>query len=332
MNKKINFQTQNSSEIKRYIKTTNDLIDNFLDYSFNQRNFSEHTISNYKRDLEKYLEHTISEGIDLFVADRKDIRNFIISEANQGYKNTSLSRKLSSIKSFYKFLLKRGIIKSNPSKLVNSPKKEKKLPSFMYFEEIEKLLVNPEKDENIFEQIYSRSFKNNKPLFNLLQTRDRLIFYFLYSTGVRVSELVSFNLHQINFQQGTSKVMGKGKKERSIFFTENVLSLIKKYLTIRKSFTNPEETALFINQKGTRLTQRSVQNIVKNAIEQISLKKKVTPHTFRHTFATHLMDNGADIRSVGEMLGHASISTTQIYSHVTKDKIKKVYDNFHPHA
>ena len=213
MNKKINFQTQNSSEIKRYIKTTNDLIDNFLDYSFNQRNFSEHTISNYKRDLEKYLEHTISEGIDLFVADRKDIRNFIISEANQGYKNTSLSRKLSSIKSFYKFLLKRGIIKSNPSKLVNSPKKEKKLPSFMYFEEIEKLLVNPEKDENIFEQIYSRSFKNNKPLFNLLQTRDRLIFYFLYSTGVRVSELVSFNLHQINFQQGTSKVMGKGKKE-----------------------------------------------------------------------------------------------------------------------
>ncbi len=324
---------QNAFEASSEIKKANALLDGFLDYIYKQRNFSEHTISNYRRDLEKYFSFAFTEQINILNADRKFIRNFIITESKQGYKNTTVSRRLSSIKSFYKYLLKRDVIKNNPAKLVNSPKKEKKLPSFLYFEEIEKLLIHPMAQEDcIYSKIYYNTFKTDKNLFNFLKSRDRMIFYFLYSTGVRVAELVGFNLNQINFHQGTSKVMGKGKKERTVFFTENVLGLIKIYLKRREMFAKQGEKALFLNKSGERLSQRSIQYIVKNAIEQTGIMKNVTPHTFRHTFATHLMDNGADIRSVGEMLGHSSISTTQIYSHVTKDKLQKVYRNFHPHA
>ncbi len=307
-------------------------MEEFLSYIGTQKNFSGHTVSNYRRDIIQFIEFIATEDIRLEDVDRGIIRNFIICESREGYKNTSLSRKLSAIKSFYKYLVKNGYLESNPSKLVKSPRKEKKLPSFMYFEEIDRLLGQCGNEEDIFKEIYFQPFQNDKKLYEFLRQRDLSILYVLYSTGMRVSELVSLNTDSINPYTCTANIMGKGSKERTVFFSQNTMQVIHKYLVFRQNFAQEDEKALFVNKMGSRLTVRSVQTLVKAAVEKAGIGKKVTPHTFRHTFATHLMDNGTDIRSVGEMLGHASISTTQIYSHVTKEKLKKVYNNFHPHA
>lgn len=289
------------------------LKETFLEYLSLQRNFSDHTIKNYRIDLDEYYAFCNVEAKNLLKVNRKDIRNFMITLSKKGLKNSTIARRLSAIKSFYKFLTKREIILNNPALLVNTPKKEKKLPSFLFFREIEELLAKS--DEG-----------------NFIKERNKTIFYVLYSTGIRVSELTSLDVDDIDFEQGTARVLGKGKKDRSIFFTSNTLKILKNYLYWRNKNALHDEKSLFVNKSGKRLSVRSIQNIVSEKTDEMSLKKKVTPHTFRHTFATHLMDNGVDIRNVGEMLGHESISTTQIYSHVTKERLKKIYKQFHPHA
>jgi site-specific recombinase XerD len=315
------------------IKTLYTFSENFLEYIEKQRNLSIHTVSNYQRDLKKFITFLSEEGVCPDDIDRKVIRNFVITLKRSGLKNTSISRSLSAVKSFYKYLLKNDVLKDNPAKLVNSPKKEKKLPTFMYYEEVSRLLEFLDTDgKDVFINIYAKTYISDKNLHRFLSLRDKAMLFCLYSSGVRVSELVLLNKESINKHTSSAKIMGKGKKERNIFFTENTLTLINKYKIYRDVYAKPGEEALFLNNLGERLSVRSVQTITKRVSASCGIKKNITPHSFRHTFATHLMDNGTDIRSVGEMLGHASISTTQIYSHVTKEKLKKVYNNFHPHA
>jgi site-specific recombinase XerD len=224
-------------------------------------------------------------------------------------KPRTVSRKLSSLRSFFKFLQREKVIQSNPAKLLVTPKLDKPLPHFMSEEETVQLIESP------------KSGKINSP-------RDRAIFEILYSTGIRVSELVGLKVDDVDFIGNIIKVMGKGKKERMAPIGEQALEALKKYIDNRKV----DNKFVFLNKNGTPLSDRSVRNIINKYILEQAMAQHVTPHMFRHSFATHLLNHGADLRSVQELLGHVNLSTTQIYTHLTTDKLKKVYDQSHPRA
>jgi tyrosine recombinase XerC len=288
------------------------LVEKFLRYLEIEKNASPHTILNYKIDFKefsKFLQDKPIEGVDYLT-----LRKYLAHLKEINLNNRTILRKLSCLRSFYKFLFREGLIKNNPVLMLSSPKQEKTLPKFLTEEEIVKLIEAPCVD-------------------NILGLRDRAIFETLYSTGMRVSELVSLNIDSIDFIGSTVKVLGKGKKERLLPIGEKALEAINNYLSERKIQKKKKESnILFLNKNNIRLSDRGVRKTIHKYIIKLSLQSGVSPHTLRHSFATHLLNRGADLRSVQELLGHANLSTTQIYTHLTTEKLKAIYDKAHPRA
>lgn len=288
------------------------LFEKFLRYLEIEKNASNHTILNYKLDLydfKKFLEDKPIENVDYLI-----LRKFLLYLKESNLTNRTISRKLSCLRSFYKFLFREGLIKNNPVLMLSTPKQDKMLPIFLTEDEVTKLIEAPNDD-------------------TVLGLRDRAILETLYSTGMRVSELVSLNIDNIDFIGGTVKVMGKGKKERLLPIGDRAIGAINKYLSQRNSGKKRVDSRiLFLNKNNKRITDRGIRKIVNKYINKVTLKSGISPHTLRHSFATHLLNRGADLRSVQELLGHANLSTTQIYTHLTTDKLKSIYDKAHPRA
>jgi len=275
-----------------------------------EKNYSTHTILNYKLDLQnfsRFLSGTELEKIDYLML-RKYLA--VLKEKNLGVR--SVGRRLSALRSFFRFLSREGYIKANPILMLSSPKLDKHLPSFMTEEEVYKLIES--------------AFAKND--LDLLGLRDRAILEAFYSSGLRISELVGLNIDDLDAISGVVKIRGKGKKERIVPIGEAALSTIKKYLDKRKKQTD----AVFLNNHNRRITTRGVRDIVTKYLRIAGIKPGVSAHTFRHSFATHLLNRGADLRTVQELLGHANLSTTQIYTHLTTERLKSVYDKAHPRA
>lgn len=290
-----------------------DYLQLFLDYLKYQKNSSEHTISAYSHDIIEFQNFCDEKNIDITRVEYLTLRNYL-GYLHKKISKRSIARKLASLRSFYKFLVKYGYCKENPANLISTPKQDKKLPSFLDTNAICELLNIP--DEN-----------------TPLGIRDKAILELLYATGMRVSEIVSLNIFDIDHNSDEIKIMGKGKKERIVLMGKFAQDAIKKYiLTGYPKLQKKPGGALFLNKNGERLSARSIQRIVEKYIKILGEKKNITPHSLRHSFATHLLERGADLRTVQELLGHSSLSTTQIYTHLTKERLKQVYDKYHPRA
>lgn len=303
-----------------------ELIEKFLEHLRVERNASAHTIRSYASDLEQFRNFLCSFGVkqegekgDVAVEkiDHLAIRAFL-SHLYRGNKKSSLARKLASQRSFFRYLVNEGVLKQSPAEIVATPKLEKSLPSFLPVDEVFALVEAPDPS-------------------TLWGARDRAILETLYSCGIRVSELVGLSDGDIDFHLGILRVYGKGGKERVVPVGSKAVEALQAYLPRRdevlaqRKRTGPG-TPLFINPRGTRLTARSVGRILLKHILRGGFLKKVSPHGLRHTFATHLLDAGADLRVIQELLGHVSLSTTQRYTHVSVDKLMEVYDKAHPRA
>ena len=281
----------------------------FLKYLKEEKNYSDLTIIDYYEDLKEFLE-TVNK--DVVLVEKSDIKKYLNKLFERDNKSYTISRKISSLKSFYKYLNLKGIMNYNPMSNIKYPKKEKLLPKFIQYNELEELL-KVSKDGQFGD-------------------RNNLIIELLYDTGVRVSELVNIKLSDIDFDNKKIRIMGKGSYERFAFFGENGYIALKKYINgLRiQLLDNKQSDYLILNKNGVKITPRGVAKIIDGLIENTSIKLKISPHTLRHTFATHLLDNGCDIRSVQEMLGHKNINSTQVYTHVTSERLKEVYFRSHP--
>jgi integrase/recombinase XerC len=299
-----------------------ELIEKFIDYLKSNRGYSDHTIRNYQIDLRQFLEFLANEGESGQKAlatpesiDFRVIRQYL-GHLHGGYKKTTIARKLSAIRSFFYFLEKRGLGRDNPAADIPTPKLGKYIPAYLPVDDMFRLLDGPDRD---------------KPL----GMRDLAILEVLYSCGIRVSELAGLNLSSIDFDQRLVKVLGKGNKERIVPIGQYALKAISDYMeaifSLRKrTGGDTQDSPLFINFRGGRLSTRSIARMIKKYEKEQGLMTEITPHGLRHTFATHLLDGGADLRSVQELLGHASLSTTQKYTHVSLDRLMAVYDKSHP--
>ncbi len=303
-----------------------ELIESFLDYLKSQKGYSDHTVKNYQVDLEHFLAFLVNRQeatAEEETAPALEFIDFLVIREYLGrlygrYKRTTIARKLSAIRSFFYFLERKGLLQSNPAADISSPKQGKYIPTHLPVDEMFRLLEGPDRA---------------KPL----GLRDLAILEVLYSCGIRVSELSSLNLSSIDFDQRLVKVMGKGNKERIVPIGRKALRAIEDYIEAtrplrKKTQRDPQYAPLFINFRGGRLSNRSIGRIVKRYASQCGLMTQITPHSLRHTFATHLLDGGADLRSVQELLGHASLSTTQKYTHVSLEKLMEVYDKAHPRS
>jgi integrase/recombinase XerC/integrase/recombinase XerD len=288
------------------------------------RNLSPHTLASYRNDLGKYDVFLSERGIVEDKATLTDARAFVARLAAEGLSPRSVNRIVSGVRGYYRHRERFGADDGarNPFSDVKSLRTEKRLPSFLFEDEMTKLLELPGSVPGNGEDEFRR-------------VRDSSVLELLYSTGCRISELVSLNLSDVNIKERTARVLGKGSKERIVFIGAKALAVLREYLERRRVRIGRDADsarALFVNLKGTRLTDRGVRFILGAYLEQANFGKRVTPHTFRHSFATHLLDRGADIRAVQELLGHASLSTTQVYTHVGLERLKKVYRRAHPHA
>jgi tyrosine recombinase XerC len=282
-------------------------IEKFIRYLEIEKNYSSHTIINYRLDLDdfkKFLGESDIEKVDYLA-----LRKYLAVLKERNLKTRTMARRLSSLRSFFKFLTREGYLKTNPILSLSSPKQEKHLPLFLTEEEVTRL-------------IESALPKDERGL------RDRAILETFYSTGIRISELAGLNTQDIDFIAGIVKVMGKGKKERIVPIGDIAIATIRAYLEKRKK----QADALFLNRSGRRITDRGIRDIVQKYLRIASIKQGVSAHTLRHSFATHLLNRGADLRSVQELLGHVNLATTQIYTHLTTDRLKSVYDKAHPRA
>ncbi len=288
-------------------------IDNFLDYIKVEKNFSDNTEINYGIDLDGFKKYLKSKRLSYINLKYEDILRYIkYLKEECDFNPTSINRHLSSLRSFYNYLLLNNVVTSNPFKLVKSQKKELKLPNYMKYSEFEDM-INSIPDD-------------------LLGIRNKCIFEVLLCSGARVSELISIKVDDIDFNSCSIKVLGKGNKERLIFLNEHAIDSLHDYLDNSRSelLNNRKSDKLFINHIGGDLTTRGVRDIIDNIIKKAALNIKVTPHMFRHTFATMLLNEGCSLKSVQELLGHANMSTTSIYTHVSNDRIKDVYFHTHP--
>lgn len=321
------------------------IVQEFLNYLRFEKRFSEHTAKCYGADLAQFSEFLRSRGgggsssgesaslvdgsggagvateravkVDalLVSVDVNDVRAYLAVLNERQYSKATIARKLATLRSLYKFLVKRGKIGSNPVTVVRTPKQEKRLPRFLEYEEVKRLLETP-------------------PANNWLGARDRAIMETLYSTGIRVSELVGLNMDDVDFLGEVVHVRGKGKKERIAPIGSSALQVIQHYMEFRnkraQSNSNFDSKVLFVNKHGRRLSTRSVRRKMDKYLKMAGLDPAISPHTLRHSFATHMLNNGADLRSVQELLGHQSLSTTQIYTHLSTKKLKDVYEGAHP--
>lgn len=276
-------------------------IDNFLYFLKKELNYSDYTIKNYQLDLTDFFKYVDKSNIDFLSIENIHVRGYLKYLDTCNLKNTTISRRISALRTFYNYLLEKGFVKSNIFLNVKNPKLEKKLPNYLNYTEIEELLasIDTRTDEGL---------------------ERRLLIEMFYSTGCRVGEMVNVKISDIDFYNKTIKVMGKGSKERVVYYGDYASKYLEDYLK-----NKDKKGYLFTNKRGEKLTIEEVEYIVRDIMKHISIKTHVTPHTLRHTFATHLLNNGADIRTVQELLGHANLSTTGIYTHVSSDRLKDVY-------
>jgi integrase/recombinase XerC len=289
-----------------------DWIKRFVSYLEGERNASIHTLINYQVDLNEFKEFL--KGREFQQVTPLEIRSFLAHLTDKKCSRSTLSRKLSCIRSFYKFLMREEVVPSNPCLAIVSPKQEKRLPSFLEIDEIARLLDAPQGER-----------WDSK--------RDKTLMEFLYSSGLRVSELVGINLEDVDKDGGLLKVRGKRKKERIVPIGGIALKALENYLSARPiKSARVNEDPLFINKNYTRLTDRSVRRVILKYAAKLGIQKDIYPHMFRHSFATHMLDRGADLRSVQELLGHENLSTTQIYTHVSIKKVREAFETAHPRA
>jgi len=286
-------------------------IQKFVTYLEIEKNASQYTIINYKIDLKEF-NHSLKQK-PLENITHVDVRLFLAHMKERNISKRSTARKMSCLRSFFKFLCREGYIKSNPASGLRTPKLQKKLPLFLDTNEVVKLIESPD-------------------LSDVYGLRDRAVLETLYSSGIRVGELVGLNKENIDFISGVIKVYGKGKKERLAPVGDRALRAVRNYLEKLHPLNIKEKKAVFLNKSGRRMSDRAVRRILEKYIRKTSLNEKISPHSLRHSFATHLLDRGADLRSVQELLGHANLSTTQIYTHVTTERLKSTYDKVHPRA
>ncbi len=291
-------------------------IEDFLFFLESEKNSSKHTLNGYRRDMYQFL-FFLQASLELkswLEVDHRAIRGYLAKLKEQGYSKSTISRKLSSIRSFFKYYSRENDLDANPGRIIATPKMSKRLPVFFSLEEMEWILSSPD----------------DSPL----GLRDKAIMEVFYSTGIRIGELWPLNLDDIDLDGKNLRVMGKGKKEREVFLGSYAVKAVLNYIEYgrKELLKDPLEKALFLNKYGNRLSIRSIRRRVNDYIKKAALDNRVSPHNLRHTFATHLLNGGADLRAVQELLGHVNISTTQIYTHVTKDHLKKIYKNFHPRA
>lgn len=292
-------------------------LDSFLEYIKYEKGLSANTIAAYRRDLLQFHAYLVSQQRAQEPQDitRQDIRRFLTHQLDQGVSHPTVARRLSSLKTFYRFLVLEGYCQNNPTVDLETPKIKRKLPDVLTIEEIDRLMDQPR-------------------VTLVLGLRDRAMLELMYGTGVRVSELLSLQIDDINFLAGFLRCFGKGRKERIIPVNQTSIEWTQRYLARSRSqlVKTPAERTLFLNAHGRPMTRQGFFKILQAYAAQAELTKEVTPHTLRHSFATHLLENGADLRSVQEMLGHADISTTQIYTHLTRSHLREVYKLYHPRA
>ncbi len=286
-------------------------IQKFMTYLKIEKNASPYTLTNYQIDLKGFNDSIREKPLENIT--HVDVRLFLARMKENKFSKRSVARKMACLRSFFRFLCREGYIKTNPAAGLQTPKLEKRLPLFLGTDEVVKLIESPD-------------------LSDLYGLRDRAILETLYSSGIRVSELVGINKENIDFISGVLKVYGKGKKERLAPIGDRALRAIRNYLEKQGSSGIKEKKAIFLNKSGRRMTDRAVRRVVEKYIRKTSLNEKISPHSLRHSFATHLLDRGADLRAVQELLGHANLSTTQIYTHVTAERLKSIYDKAHPRA
>ena len=292
----------------------------FVQHIQAERNFSENTVISYSKDLSDFgdfLRERKLQQNPLDQIDRLILRDFLVFLKRKRLKETSIAHKVFVLRSFFRYLLRKGKIPSDPASSLSSPRRKKSLPTFLTISQMEGLLKAP-------------------PGESLWGLRDLAILELFYSTGMRLSELADLDFSSIDFQGGVVRVLGKGGKERVIPAGKEALEAVKNYLNMRRSMTkltaNADQEAIFLNRSGRRLSARTIGRIVKKYAAKISEDQKTSPHTLRHTFATHLLDQGADLLAVKDLLGHESLSTTQTYTHVTTERLKKIYKKAHPRA
>jgi len=293
-----------------------EIFNKYINYLEVERNASPYTVRNYTTDLLDFFQFLRTKRIgSLKDVDKHVLRDYLSHLMEQGFVKASIARKLSAIRSLYRYLLREGMIATSPAATTSSPKLDRRLPSFLTIEEVVRLLNAPD-------------------LSTPQGQRDRALMELLYASGLRVSELVSLNLEQVNLDSGEIRVWGKGAKERMVLMGKPAVEALTAYLSQGrpKLLGKRVSSALFLNRSGERLIERRVQRILEKYANIAGLDKRVHPHLLRHTFATHLLDGGADLRVVQELLGHANLSSTQIYTHVTKSQARKVYLSAHPLA
>jgi integrase/recombinase XerC len=303
------------------------LIDQFLEHLRYERNVSAHTIRNYASDLDQFMDHlapadpvtserTLPEVVDI---DHLTVREWLGVLHSGEKKKSSIARKLAALRTFFQFLVREGFLELNPAKLVSTPRQEKKLPNHLSVEEAVRFIETPDVTTD-------------------LGKRDRAMLELLYATGVRVAELVTLNIADIDFRNQLIRVTGKRRKQRIVPFGDPAAEALQIYLGVRDKLlmnapvSKRDEEAVFLNYQGTRITTRSVGRMVDKYIAICAGMHNISPHALRHSFATHLLDGGADLRDIQELLGHARLSTTQIYTHVSMEKLIEVYDKSHPKA
>lgn len=299
------------------------LIEQFLEHLRYERNVSSHTLRNYSSDLEQFQEFLTGGGRrktpEISQIDHLTIREWLASLHSAQKKKASIARKLAALRTFFQFLVREGMLELNPAKLVATPKLEKKLPKHLSIEEAVRFIESPDPETD-------------------LGKRDRAMLELMYATGVRVAELTTLNLADVDFRNQLVRVTGKRRKQRIVPFGDPAGAAIRSYLDVRERFllnapvSKRDEEALFLNYQGTRITTRSVGRMVEKYIRLCAGMHNISPHALRHSFATHLLDSGADLRDIQELLGHARLSTTQVYTHVSMEKLIEVYDKAHPKA
>ena len=300
-------------------ETEKQYLEDFKTYLSVEKNFSEHTLSAYSSDIVSFilwLNNTSCIDVDF-----NKLREYLHFIQRFDYKKTTIARKIAAIRTFYKFLFRERYIDSNPAISLSAPKRPKSLPKFLTPEEVERIL-------------------NNVKIETPAGFRNRVILELLWATGMRISELSNLNFGDLNLDENEIRVFGKGAKERIVLVSDRAKGYLIQYINSARQLIAPEyntdeineDTPLFINNTGYRLQNKTVRKVINEIVEKIELPKKVTPHVFRHSFATKLIENGADLRVVQELLGHAGISNTQIYTHISMKHMKDVYESAHPHS
>jgi len=291
-------------------------INKFIEYLEYEKGYSKKTIINYEKDLELFNNYLKQEKITKIEnINHNTIRKYLTNLHDKNYKSKTIARKISTLRSFFKYNLKNKTIKTNPMTLISNPKQEKTLPKYLKYKDLERMInsIDTSSKEGI---------------------QNKLIIELLYSTGIRVSELVNIKLKDIKIKENQITILGKGNKERIVLFGKTAKTVLEQYIKEYKEYYqgNIMNEYLLINKKGKPLTTNKIELIVKKITRECSLKHNISPHTLRHTFATHMLENGADLKTVQELLGHENLKTTAIYTHVTNERLKHVFINSHPRA